>query len=164
MNWSTGCTGWVLCSSKLFPPVQNIGCSRYIVFTMYLDIVYMTMYSKSYVPRKAPMTWDRGSNVLWAVLGKNLVFAWGPFLFCYVCNCSGMLWCFMHCVHMRNYKYVWFILLYIILDLVAMFSSKVSIHAANPVGAVSEFIAQLQILELLDNVSNHASWIILQKN
>ncbi|XP_066346842.1 uncharacterized protein [Miscanthus floridulus] len=28
---------------------------------------------------------------------------------------------------------------------------------ANPVGAVSEFIAQLQILELLDNVSNHAS-------
>ena len=33
----------------------------------------------------------------------------------------------------------------------------VSIHAANPVGAVSEFIAQLQILELLDNVSNHAS-------
>jgi peptide chain release factor subunit 3 len=33
----------------------------------------------------------------------------------------------------------------------------VSINAANPVGAVSEFIAQLQILELLDNVSNHAS-------
>lgn len=28
-----------------------------------------------------------------------------------------------------------------------------SLHAANPIGAFTEFNAQLQILELLDNVS-----------
>lgn len=48
--------------------------------------------------------------------------------------------------------------------LLPCFHLMVSNHAANPVGAVSEFIAQLQILELLDNVSNHASWIILQES
>jgi hypothetical protein len=36
-----------------------------------------------------------------------------------------------------------------------------SVHAANPVGAVTEFNAQLQILELLDNVSMDLCNILL---
>ena len=77
----------------------------------------------------------------------------------------GLCWAIVHeccdasfiIYHLRNCKYVQFILLYIIYTLLPCFDLMISIHAANPVGAVSEFIAQLQILELLDNVSNHAS-------
>jgi hypothetical protein len=36
---------------------------------------------------------------------------------------------------------------------IVSFSILILVLAANPVGAVSEFNAQLQILELLDNVS-----------
>jgi hypothetical protein len=52
------------------------------------------------------------------------------------------------------YELFYFIPFYTLLP---CFHLMVSINAANPVGAVSEFITQLQILELLDNVSNHAS-------
>lgn len=39
------------------------------------------------------------------------------------------------------------------LTFLAMRLLNMSVHAGKPVGAVTEFNAQLQILELLDNVS-----------
>ena len=41
-------------TSLLLPPFQIVGrsgLSRYIAFTMYLDIIYILICSKSYVPK-----------------------------------------------------------------------------------------------------------------
>jgi hypothetical protein len=57
--------------SLLLPPFQIIrrfGFSRYIVFTMYLDIVYIKVHSKSYVSKKTKhlIIWNRGSTSQYA--------------------------------------------------------------------------------------------------
>jgi len=48
-------------SDLLLPPFQFIGCfgfSRYTTFIMYLDISFILVHSKSYVPRKAETTYN----------------------------------------------------------------------------------------------------------
>ena len=49
----------------LLPPFQivsHFGFSRYIVFTMYLDIAYIQVYSKSYVPNQTTYSgWSTNS-------------------------------------------------------------------------------------------------------
>jgi hypothetical protein len=41
-----------------FQIIRRFGFSRYIAFSMYLDIVYIYVHSKSYVSRKAKMSYN----------------------------------------------------------------------------------------------------------
>jgi C4-dicarboxylate transporter len=44
----------------LFQIIKRFGFSRYIAFSMYLDIVYIYVHSKSYVPTKAKTSYNLG--------------------------------------------------------------------------------------------------------
>jgi hypothetical protein len=56
-----GCLGLAkLTSTPSVPNYKRFGFSRYIVFSMYLDIVYIYVHSKSYISRKAKTSYNLG--------------------------------------------------------------------------------------------------------